>query len=83
MTSKYLYLYDYDTQSLVVYLTSPYKTNSAYTTSYSLIYKFKVKFDITNEKVKDVIVEENPSTQKRYAYILTNKSIYQLDLTQF
>ncbi len=83
MTSKYLYLYDYDTQSLVVYLTSPYKTNSAYTSSYSLIYKFKVKFDITNEKVKDVIVEENPSTQKRYAYILTNKSIYQLDLTQF
>ncbi len=83
MNSKYVYLYDYNTQSLTVYLTSPYKTNTAYTTSYNLIYKFKVKFDIAGETVKDVIVKENPSTQQTYVYILTNKKIYKMNLMQF
>jgi len=82
ISSKYIYLYDYNTQSLVIYLTSPYKTNSANTYSYNLIYKFKVKFDITNETVKDITVKENSSTKKAYAYILTDKKIYKIDLTQ-
>jgi len=81
--SKYIYLYDYNTQSLVVYLTSPYKTNSSATSSYNLIYKYKIKFDILNEIVKDVVIKENTSTNKKYVYILTNKSIYKMDLDQF
>jgi len=83
ISSKYIYLYDYNTQSLIVYLTSPYKTNSANTYSYKLIYKFKVKFDITDEIVKDIDIKENSSTKKSYSYILTNKKIYKIDLTQF
>lgn len=80
---KYVYLYDYDTNSLVVYLTSPYKTNSSATNSYNLIYKFKVKFDLTNEKVIDVVVDENTSSNKKFVYLLTNKWIYKIDLLQF
>jgi len=83
MNSIYVYLYDYNTQSLVVYSTSPYKTNTADTSSYNLVYNFKIKFDIANQTVKDLVIRENLSSNKRYAYILTNKKIYKLDLTQF
>ena len=81
--SKYVYLYDYNTQSLVVYLTSPYKTNDKYFTEYNLIYKFKVKFSITNEKVKDITMKESSSTWKAKIYILTENNIYSLDLSEF
>jgi len=80
---NYIFLYDYNTQSIIVYLTSPYKTNTAYTTSYKLLYKYKIKFDLTNDKVKDVYIDYLSSSNKHYVYILTNKKIYKLDLQQF
>ena len=81
--SKYIHVFDFATNSLVTYLTSPYKTNSAKTSSYNLIYKYKTKFQIDNETIKDVIVYYNDTTKKKTAYILTDKWIYSIDLEQF
>ena len=80
---KYIYLYDYSTNSLVVYLTSPYKTNDAYSTSYSLIYKYKIKFALTNSKALDVDIHYNPAQDERIVYLLTNKWIYKFNLSEF
>ena len=79
---KYVYLYDYNTSSLVVYLTSPYKTNDAYTTSYKLRYLFKVRFDLSNP-VKDVTVIYNPAQNRRTVYVLTTKGIFKTTLEEF
>lgn len=81
--SKYLHVFDFATNSLITYLTSPYKTNDKYFNSYNLIYKHKVKFLFDKEKIKDVIVTYNSTTKKQVAYILTDKWIYSLDLWQF
>jgi len=72
INDKYIYLYDYNTQSLVVYLTTPYKTNSSYTYSYKLKYLFKLKFDIS-DPVKDVDIFYNATQNKRVVYVLTDK----------
>ncbi len=79
---KYVYLYDYSTQSLVVYLSTPYKTNTSYTFSYKLKYLFKIKFNL-NSQVKDVDVIYKPSLSKRVVYILTTNGIYKTDLENF
>lgn len=82
MNDKYVYLYDYNTQSLVVYLTSPYKTNDAYTHTYKLKYLFKLKFDIS-EFVKDVEIVYKPTQNKRIVYVLTDKWVSKLLLDDF
>ena len=79
---KYVYLYDYNTSSLVVYLTSPYKTNDTYTTSYKLRYLFKVRFDLNNP-VKDVTIIYNPAQNRRTVYVLTTKWIFKTTLEEF
>ncbi len=79
---KYVYLYDYNTSSLIVYLTTPYKTNDSYTTSYKLKYLFKVKFDL-NDNVVDALVVYNSSQNLRTVYILTTKNIYSFHLEEF
>lgn len=83
LNSNYIHLFDFATNSLVTYLTSPYKTNSAYTNSYNLIYKYKTKFIFDKETIKDVIVDYNTTTKKKIVYILTDKWVYTLDLQQF
>ncbi len=83
LNSNYIHLFDFATQSLVTYLTSPYKTNSTYTNSYKLIYKYKTRFMFDWENIQDVIVDHNTTTQKKTAYILTNKWVYNLSLEQF
>lgn len=83
INSKYIHLFDFATNSIVTYLTSPYKTNSANTNSYKLVYINKIRFIFDNEKIKDVIVNYNSSTRKQTAYVLTNKWIYSIDLGQF
>jgi hypothetical protein len=70
-------------QSIVIYLTSPLKTNTSYTNSYKLIYNYKIKFDITDETVMDVEISESVSTNKTYIYILTDKQLYKLDTSRF
>lgn len=80
MGSKYIHLFDFATNSLVTYLTSPYKTNSANRTSYSLIYKYKTNFVFDNENIKDVIVNYNNTTRLKTVYILTNKWVYSIQL---
>ena len=79
---KYVYLYDYATSSLVVYLTTPYKTNDAYTTSYRLKYLFKVRFDL-GSPVRDVTVIYNPAQNVRTIYVLTEKWIQKTTLEEF
>ena len=74
--SSYVYLYDYNTKSLIAYY-SKYKKTEWGKYSYNLSYLYKVRFDLSDEDVVDVDVLKNN------AYILTDKSIYKLDLNQF
>jgi len=78
--SNFVYLYDYNTNSLVVYY-SRYKNSEKSLYTYQLTYLFKVKIDLSNEKVKDIFVDNKKTNPN--AYILTNKKIYKIDLSQF
>ena len=78
--SPFVYLYDYNTKSLIVYY-SRYKNTDNARNSYQLSYLFKIKLSLNNENVVDISVDNkklNPS-----AYILTDKNIYKVDLNQF
>lgn len=81
--SNYIHAYDKNTSSITTYLTSPYKTNSSYTNSYQLIYKFKTKFRLNDEIIKDINVNYNSTTKDKVAIILTDKSVYKISLNQF
>jgi len=81
--SNYIHIFDFATNSLVTYLTSPYKTNTSSIDYYKLIYKYKVKFVFDNEIIENIIVNYNNTTKKQIAYILTDKWIYSIDLWQF
>lgn len=78
--SKYIYLYDKDTESVIAYNTSPYKDNSQYQYSYNLKYKFKVKLKLEWEIVKDVDVKFWTS---HTLYILTDKGVYKMSMKEF
>jgi hypothetical protein len=78
--SSFVYLYDYNTRSLITYY-SRYKNTDKAMYSYQLTYLFKIKIDLTNEEVKDITVDDNKL--KPNAYILTDKNIYKVDLNQF
>jgi len=80
--SKYLYLYDYNTNSLVVYY-SKNKLTDSWKNRYIPTYLYKVQFMLDNEKIKDVIVSEKAGSRNKFAYVLTDKWIYKLDLAQF
>lgn len=80
--SKYLYLYDYSTNSLVVYYSAN-KTSDAGRNKYIPVYLYKVQFMLDEEKVKDVIVDEKAGSRNKFVYVLTDKWIYKLDLAQF
>lgn len=81
--SNYIHLYDKNTNSLITYLTSPYKTNSSYTNSYKLIYKYKTKISLNDETIKDINVNYNSTSKEKTAIILTDKAVYKVNLNQF
>ena len=78
--SKYIYLYDKDTESVVAYNTSPYKDNTQYQYSYNLKYKFKIKLKLEWEVVKDIDVKFGTT---HTLYILTDKGVYKMSMKEF
>ncbi len=78
--TKYIYLYDKKTQSVIAYITSPYKDNTKYQYSYSVKYKFKIKLKLEWEEVKDIDVKFGTN---HTLYILTDKWVYKMSMKEF
>lgn len=75
--SRFVYLRDEGQQVFTVYRSSPYKTNDAHTTDYSLLYFFSIKFTLGDVKVRDVYVEEG---EKAQLYLMTANEVRRIDL---
>lgn len=78
--STYVYLFDPQDQSFTVYRSTPFKNNTAYTTSYTLQYFFRIKFAIDDFEVIDVFVEEG---EQAMLHILTNDGVYKMRLWEY
>jgi hypothetical protein len=78
--SNYVYLFDPVDQSFTVYRSTPYKTNTSYTTSYELQYFFRIKFAIDDFIAKDVYVEE---WEQAMLHVLTDNGVYKLRLWEY
>lgn len=78
--SNFVYLFDEADQSFTVYRSTPFKTNTAHTTSYTLQYFFRIKFAIDGFAAKDVFVEEG---EQATLHILTDDGVYKLRLWEY
>ncbi|MDP2669615.1 MAG: hypothetical protein Q8O99_01010 [bacterium] len=70
---------DEEQQIFTVYRSTPYKTNDAHTTNYSLPYFFSVKFTLGDQKILDVFVEEG---EKAFLYLMTADEVRRLSITE-
>lgn len=82
INTKYVLLFDQDNQSLTVYDSTWVKTNDAYTTTYSLRYLMKFKFDLKNEYLLDMAISDTDGNQLRL-YMLSDVGIYKIALYDF
>lgn len=79
-STPYVYLFDKDNQTFTVYKSTPLKTNTAYASSYSLVYVMRYNFDLT-DKIIDVSVPE-AGGDKPMIYVMNKKWAYQANLGQ-
>jgi len=70
-------LFDPASQQILIYRSAPFKTNDAYTTSYSLKYFFSIKVDFGETKAMDIFIEEG---EKAMLYVLTPNAIHAVKL---
>lgn len=75
--SRYVYLFDPENQQFLVYRSSPFKTNDAYTTSYSLNYFFSIRIDFWQTQVVDMFVDE---WERSMVYALTPNAVHAIRL---
>lgn len=80
--SKYVYLFDKTNQTFTVYESRPVKTNTQYSSQYSLYYMFRITFALDNNKIIDVDVPEI-TWEKPELYILSNDWINKVKLYEF
>lgn len=78
--SNYVYIFDLDNQSLSIYKSNPYKTNSSYTSSYDLSYFFKIKFNLWENRIYDIYID---NTEKPSLYVLNKLWVYKIKLYDF
>lgn len=78
--SNYVYLFDQAAQTFTVYRSTPYKTNDAHTTDYTLQYFFRIKFAIDDFTAKDVFVEE---WEQAVLHILSDDGVYKIRLGEY
>jgi hypothetical protein len=78
--SNYVYLFDQNAQTFTVYRSTPYKTNDAHTTNYTLKYFFRIKFAIDDFTAKDVFVEE---WEQAVLHILSDDGVYKMRLGEY
>lgn len=79
-TSNYLFLYDKTNQLLTVYQSTPFKTNSSYYHDFTLKYFFSIKFDLTDNKIKDLSID---TSDKPKLYFVTESGVYQIKLYEY
>lgn len=77
--ARFVYIWDKETQIFTVYRSTPFKTNDAHTTDYTLPYFFSIKFSLGDVKVIDVFVEE---WEKANLYIMTSDQIRKMSLSE-
>ena len=77
--TRFVYVRDPETQIFNVYRSSPFKTNDAHTTDYKLPYFFSVKFNLGDQKIIDVFVEEG---EKASLYIMTATEVRKMSLDE-
>lgn len=77
--SRFVYIWDGENQTFTVYRSTPFKTNTAHTTDYTLPYFFSIKFSLGDVQVKDVFVEEG---EKANLYLMTNDQVRRLSLSE-
>lgn len=78
--SNYVYIFDIDNQSLSVYKSNPYKTNTSYTTSYDLSYFFRIKFNLGENRIYDLFVADG---EKPALYAINKLWVYKIKLYEF
>lgn len=79
-SAKYVYLFDVDNQTLSVYQSRPYKTNSANATSYNLHYFFSIKFDVPWVNFIDAYIEH---WTKPIAYFVGDSWVFKVSLSEY
>ena len=82
LNSRYVYLFDRDNQTFTVYTSNPVKTNSDFSSSYSLYYLFSFKFDLKSEDVIDITVPD-AGGNKPDMYVLTTVWINKVSLYDY
>ncbi len=82
LNSRYVYLFDRDNQTFTVYTSNPIKTNSDFSSSYSLYYLFSFKFDLKSEDVIDIAVPD-AGGNKPDMYVLTTVWINKVSLYDY
>ena len=81
LNSKYVYLFDRVNQTLTVYTSNPLKTNDAYSSSYGLNYVMRVNFNIPNNSIVDVTIDE--ADGKQNLYVLHNEGVAKFVLSDY
>jgi hypothetical protein len=81
-SSKYVYLFDKDNQSLTIYDSRPVKTNAEFQTSYNLYYMFRFGFDLWANKVTDITIPDTTGNRPEM-YILTTNGVNKINLYEF
>lgn len=79
-TSKYVILFDKDSQTVTVYRSTPFKTNTSYSNTYDLRYFFRLKYELGDKSIQDIYVE---NTDKPMMYYVTQDWVYQTKLYEF
>jgi hypothetical protein len=77
--ARFVYIWDKENQTFTVYRSTPFKTNTAHTTDYSLPYFFSIKFTLGDIQIQDVFVEE---WEKANLYIMTNDQVRKISLSE-
>lgn len=77
--TRFVYIWDPETQIFNVYRSSPFKTNDAHTTDYKLPYFFSIKFTLGDQKIIDVFVEEG---EKANLYVMTATEVRKISLDE-
>ena len=77
--TRFVYFWDPETQLFTVYRSTPYKTNDAHTTNYTLQYFFSIKFPEGEHRVIDVAIEE---WEKASLYVMSAYEIRKLSLSE-
>ena len=79
--SRYIYLFDPDSQNFTVYRSTPYKTTPWWEREWQPDYAFMIKFDLSEDlTITDVFVEEG---EKSNIFLLTKDNIYKVPLHEY